>query len=301
VNGAPWPTDGQNPAPRVKLIDQNISPSAFDYTSAQSMPSKTVGPPLSVTIVAQNEERTIARVLAAVKDIADEIVFLDSGSTDRTPEIAKSFGVCFYHQDWLGYAEQKNKAIDLASGEWILSLDADEVLTPALANEIRELLERGVPDDIAGFKIPRVLYIGDTPVRGGGFYPDAQLRLIRKGKGRFQPRVVHESIKLGGKVKRLKNDMLHYAYTDIAQFAETMDRYARLSAQHYLDYENTAWRRSRLNEVLNPMWTFFYREIVRGGFLHGALCWRLNVIYAGYVRKKARYFRELRSAKKLSR
>ena len=94
------------------------------------MTTKTGGPPLSVTIVAQNEERTIAAVLAAVTDIADEIVFLDSGSTDRTVEIAKSFGVRFYHQDWLGYAEQKNKAIDLASGEWILSLDADEVLTP---------------------------------------------------------------------------------------------------------------------------------------------------------------------------
>ena len=155
------------------------------------MPSKTGGPPLSVTIVAQDEERTIAQVLAAVKDIADEIVFLDSGSTDRTAEIARSFGVRFYHQPWLGYAEQKNKAIDLATGEWILSLDADEVLTPALAGEIRDLLKRGVPDDIAGFKIPRVLHIGDMPVRGGGFYPDAQLRLIRKGKGRFHPRVVH--------------------------------------------------------------------------------------------------------------
>ncbi len=183
------------------------------------MPTKTGGPPLSVTIVAQNEERTIAAVLAAVSEIADEIVFLDSGSTDRTVEIAKSFGVRFYHQDWLGYAEQKNKAIDLATGEWILSLDADEVLTPALVAEIRDLMKRGVPDEIAGFKIPRVLYIGDSPVKGGGFYPDAQLRLIRKGKGRFQPRVVHESIKVEGHVRQLKNDMLHYAYNDVEQFA----------------------------------------------------------------------------------
>ena len=125
------------------------------------MPTKTGGPPLSVTIVAQNEERTIAQVLAAVGEIADEVVFLDSGSTDRTIEIAKSFGVRFYHQDWLGYAEQKNKAIELATGEWILSLDADEVLTPALVEEIRALMQRGVPEEIAGFKIPRVLYIGD--------------------------------------------------------------------------------------------------------------------------------------------
>ena len=257
------------------------------------MTTKTGGPPLSVTIVAQNEERTIAAALAAVAEIADEIVFLDSGSTDCTVEIAKSFGVRFYHQDWLGYAEQKNKAIDLASGEWILSLDADEVLTPALVAEIRELMQRGVPDDIAGFKIPRVLYIGDSPVKGGGFYPDAQLRLIRKGKGRFQPRVVHESMKVEGKVRQLKNAMLHYAYKDVDQFAQTMDQYARLSARQYFEHENTAWRRSRLNELLNPLWTFFYRQIVRGGFMHGALFWRLNLIYAGYVRKKVKYLRQL--------
>jgi len=255
--------------------------------------TKSGGPPLSVTIVAQNEERTIAAVLSAVKDLADEIVFLDSGSTDRTPGIAQSFGVRFYHQPWLGYAEQKNKAIDLATGDWILSLDADEVLTPALAAEIRNLMKRGAPEDIDGFKIPRVLYIGDTPIRGGGFYPDAQLRLIRKGKGRVQPRIVHESIRVEGRVRQLKNDMLHYAYRDVDQFAETMDHYARLSAQHYFEHENTAWRRSRLNQVLNPAWTFFYRQVVRGGFLHGALCWRLNVIYAGYVRKKVQYLREL--------
>ena len=190
-----------------------------------SATTKTGGLPLSVTIVARDEERTIAQVLAAVADLADEIVFLDSGSRDRTHEIAKSFNVRFYHQDWLGYAEQKNKAIDLATGEWILSLDADEVLTPALAAEIRQLMLHGIPDDVAGFRIPRVLYIGDTPVRGGGFYPDAQLRLIRKGRGRFQPRVVHESIKVDGKVQQLKHDMLHYAYTDVDQFTETMDRH----------------------------------------------------------------------------
>ena len=257
------------------------------------MPTKPGGPPLSVTIVAQNEERSIAAVLAAVADLADEIVFLDSGSTDRTAEIAQSFGVRFYHQDWLGYAEQKNKAIDLATGEWILSLDADEVLTPALIAEIRDLMKRGVPIEISGFKIPRVLYIGDTPVRGGGFYPDAQLRLIRKGKGRFQPRIIHESIRVEGTVRQLKNDMLHYAYRDVEQFAQTMDQYARLSAQHYFAHENTAWRRSRLNEILNPAWTFFYRQFVRGGFLHGALCRRLNMIYAGYVRKKVEYLRGL--------
>lgn len=273
-----------------------MQPSAANPAAAASSPSnatKTGGPPLSATIVARNEEGTIGQVLAAVSEIADEVVFLDSGSSDGTPEIAKSFGVRFYHQDWLGYAEQKNTAIDLATGEWIISLDADEVLTPALTAEIRELMQRGVPDDIAGFRIPRVLYIGDTPVRGGGFYPDAQLRLIRKGRGQFQPRIVHESIKVDGKVQQLKHDMLHYAYTDIAQFAETMDHYAKLSAQHYFDTGYTWWQASRLAEIAKPAWTFFYRQIVRGGIFLGPLCWKLNIIYAGYVRKKVKYLREL--------
>jgi glycosyltransferase involved in cell wall biosynthesis len=262
-------------------------------TSSATSRTKTGGPPLSVTIVARDEERTIAQVLAAVAEIADEIIFLDSGSRDRTPEIARSFGVSFYHQDWLGYAEQKNKAIDLATGEWLLSLDADEVLTAALVGEIRELLRQGVPEEIAGFTIPRVLYIGDTRVRGGGFYPDAQLRLIRKGRGYFQPRIVHESIKVTGKVRQLKHDMLHYAYRDVAQFAETMDQYAKLSAQHYFESGHGWWQASKPVEIIKPAWTFFYRQFIRGGIVLGPLCWRLNLIYAGYVRKKVSFLRAI--------
>jgi glycosyltransferase involved in cell wall biosynthesis len=260
------------------------------------MPTKTGGPPLSVTIVANNEERTVGEVLCSVRGLADEIVFLDSGSTDRTPDIAREFGVYFYHQEWLGFAEQKNRAIDLATGEWILSLDADEVLTPALQAEIRELLQRGVPEEIAGFKIPRVLFIGEMPVRGGGFYPDAQLRLFRRAKGRFGPRIVHESVKVEGRVLQLKHDMLHYAYKDEEDFEQTMDQYARLSAQHYFEQGCVAWRASHVNEMLTPLWTMFYRQFARGGVLQGRLGWRLNRIYAGYVRKKIRYLRELRDS-----
>ena len=262
------------------------------------MPTKTGGPSLSVTIVAKNEERTVGDVLRSVTDIADEIVFLDSGSTDRTPEIARSFNLRFYEQPWLGYAEQKNRAIELATGEWILSLDADEVLTPALRDEIRGRLRTGATDETAGFRIPRVLYIGDTPVRGGGFYPDAQLRLARREKARFVPRLVHESMRVDGRINQLKHDMLHYAYKDVDDFAETMDKYARLSAQHYFEQGDTGWRASRLNEVLSPAWTLLYRQTVRGGIFCGPLCWRLNGIYAGYVRKKIRYLRELTSVRR---
>lgn len=257
--------------------------------------TKTGGPSLSVTIVAQDEERTIGAVLSAANEIADEIVFLDSGSSDRTVQIAQDFGVHLYHQPWLGYAEQKNRAIDLARGEWVLSLDADEVMTPALVNEIRQTLSAPISADVAGFKIPRLLFIGDTPVRYGGFYPDAQLRLIRKGSGGFRPRIVHESIGVDGRVAHLKRDILHYAYKDVEEYAQTMDRYARLSAMQYFE-EHRRWRSNRLNEFLHPAWTLFYRQVVRRGILGGQLCWRLNVIYAGYVRKKIRYLRELENS-----
>jgi glycosyltransferase involved in cell wall biosynthesis len=257
--------------------------------------TKTGGPPLSVTVVAQDEERTVGAVLAAATEVADEIVFLDSGSTDRTVEIAQSFGVRLYRQPWLGYAQQKNRALELARGDWVLSLDADEVMTPALINEIRRTLSAPIPRDVVGFKIPRVLFIGDKPVRRGGFYPDAQLRLIRKGRGRFRPRIVHESIGVQGRTVELRNDILHYAYKDVEQYAQTLDRYARLSARQYFE-EHRYWRGNRLNEFLHPAWTLFYRQVVRGGVLGGPLCWQLNLTYAGYVRKKIRYLRELENS-----
>lgn len=257
--------------------------------------TKTGGPSLSVTIVAQDEERTAGAVLAAAAEIADEIVFLDSGSTDRTVEIAQSYCVRLYRQPWLGYAQQKNMALELARGEWVLSLDADEVMSPALVNEIRQTMSAPIPPEIDGFKIPRVLFIEQSPVRRGGFYPDAQLRLIRKGRGRFRPRVVHESIAVEGEVAQLKNDLLHYAYKDVEQYAQTMDRYARLSAMQYFE-EHRRWRSNRFNEFFHPAWTLFYRQVVRGGLFGGPLCRQLNVIYADYVGKKIRYLRELENS-----
>lgn len=256
----------------------------------QSMIGNTT---LSVVIVALNEERTIGRVLAAVQPFAQEIILVDSGSTDRTKEIAKSYGATVYHQDWLGYSGQKNFAIGLAKGDWILSLDADEVLTDALAKEMVALLSKNVPPNIAGFKLPRVLFIGETPVRRGGFYPDAQLRLFRADKGRFRERVVHEAMEVDGDVVTLKNDLLHYSYATVDDFAKAMDKYARLSAQHYFSKNAGSWRRSRVNELFHPCWTFFYRHVVRLGCLDSTLCLRLNIIYADYVRKKIRYLREL--------
>ena len=255
--------------------------------------------PVSVVIVAQDEERTIGDVLEAMKPLATELIVVDSGSTDDTVKIAVSHGAKVCHQKWLGYAAQKNFAIGLASCEWILSLDADEVVTQSLCNEIIDVLGNGVPANVAGFKLPRVLFIGGTAVRRGGFYPDAQLRLFRKDKGRFKDRIVHEAMEVDGDVIKLKNDINHFSYETEAEFARAMDKYARLSAQHYLKNRNSLWQRSCINEFLHPGWTFFYRHIIRLGFLDNPLCLRLNILYADYVRKKISYLRLLHSNKEL--
>ena len=247
---------------------------------------------LSVVIIAQDEERTIGRVLDAVKPIADEMILVDSGSSDGTREIATEHGAHVTHQDWLGYAAQKNFALGLAKGDWVLSLDADEVLTPELVEEIATLLKDASAKDFLGYRIPRALYIGDVRVAHGGFYPDAQLRLIQKGAGLFNDRLVHEAIHIDGPVGMLRAEMHHYAYKNVQQFEDAMEKYARLSAREFVLQGRSGWRAHPVNEIFHPIWTFFYRYLLRGGCLDGALGFRLATIYSDYVRRKIRYFRE---------
>ena len=251
-------------------------------------------PSLSLAIVALNEERTIAKVIEAALPIAQEVVLVDSGSTDNTRAIAESLGAKVVHQDWLGYAAQKNFAMDLTSQEWILVLDADEIMTPDMVSEIKNLLSSDQAKNFDGYKLPRVLFIGDTAIKHGGFYPDAQLRLVQRGKGRFNDRLVHEAIKVDGAVKVLNSHMDHYSYVDVNQYAGAMEKYARLSAQEFARSarQKGAWKTSRINELLHPMWTFFYRYFIRQGFLDGPLGLKLTLIYCGYVRNKVKYFRE---------
>lgn len=249
--------------------------------------------PVSLVIVAQDEERTIGRVIEAARPLVEEIIVIDSGSTDKTIEIAEGMGARVQHQDWLGFARQKNFAIDQAKCDWVLSLDADEILTEALVAEMKALLSSSELPSCDGYKIPRILFIGDRAITHGGFYPDAQLRLFKRGAGRFGERLVHEAIKMEGPVRLLDNPMNHYAYKTIEDFAAAMDKYARLSAQEFFNRGNYSWRASRLNENLNSAYTFFYRYFLRGGLLDGDYGFKLAIIYCGYVRKKSAYLREL--------
>ena len=150
---------------------------------------------LSVVIITLNEEANLARTLASVA-WADEIVVLDSGSTDRTREVAESFRAKFFVEPWKGFAAQKNSALEKATGDWILSLDADEEVEPALAEEIRAVL--GANPSVAGFRIPRKNFFLGRWIKHGGFYPDPKLRLFRRGAGQFEDRLVHEDMRLDG-------------------------------------------------------------------------------------------------------
>lgn len=249
-------------------------------------------PSLSAVIIAQDEERTIGQVLSAIKDLVSEIVLVDSGSTDRTKEIATACGARVIHQDWLGYAAQKNFALEQAQGDWVISLDADEVVTPHLAAEIKELFHSASWEKWDGFKIARLMFVGEQAIAHGGFYPDAQLRLFRRGMGRFNDRLVHESVTLDGRVKQLKNHMLHLSYRDVDHFKTAHDKYARLAAQECLRSGYRPGKASLVNLYLHPVWTFIYRFIGRMGFLDGTLGLQMNLAYADYVRKKILYLRE---------
>jgi glycosyltransferase involved in cell wall biosynthesis len=250
---------------------------------------------VALVIVAQDEEGTIGRVIEAARPLVSEIILVDSGSTDKTMQIAADLGANCIHQDWLGFAGQKNFAIQKANCDWVLSLDADEILTEPLVAEIKALLASADLGAYDGYKIPRILFIGDRAIAHGGFYPDAQLRLFKKDKGRFGDRLVHEAIKMDGPIRQLQHPMHHMAYKDVAEFERAMDKYARLSAQEFFNRGRSYYQKklNPVNQIVHPAWTFVLRYILRGGFLDGADGLKLAQLYSGYVGKKITYLQEL--------
>jgi len=189
-------------------------------------------PMLSVAIITKNEEANIARTLASVQ-FADEIIVLDSASTDRTVEIAKSYNARVYDEPWKGFSGSKNSAIEKCTGTWILSLDADEELSPDLQRQIRTLLPTNPPTDAFYLK-RRNLFLGRW-IKHGGFYPDPKLRLFRRKAAnfahapRFQDRPVHETIAFDGEASTLDYDLIHHAYPTLETYIEHMDRYSSLA------------------------------------------------------------------------
>ncbi|MCP4482776.1 MAG: glycosyltransferase family 2 protein [bacterium] len=221
---------------------------------------------LSAVIITKNEELNIARTIDHLLDWVDEIVVFDSGSIDETLNILRAYRnskIKIYEVDWQGFAMTKNQAIAKTKADWVLSVDADEVITKKLKQEILEVLS--VSSGVVGYKIPRLLYFCGRPVRYGGTYPDYQLRLFKKDLGRFENIPVHESIKLRGEVSVLKNHMLHFSYNTIFEYWTRFNKYTELDAEKKL----RQGKRFNFCKVFVFHWELFRRLIVKKGLLDG--------------------------------
>ncbi len=235
---------------------------------------------LSVIIICLNEAAEIGDCLASVR-WADEIVVCDSGSTDGTLEICRGYTDRIFTDPWRGFSAHKNLALERATKDWILSLDADERVTPALAEEIRPILRD--PLALEGYSVPRRNYFLDRWIRHGGWYPDRTIRLIRRGRGRFLPRAVHEAARVEGRVGRLTAPLEHFTYRSLTAYLRRMDRYSSLAA----DELYAAGRRAGVADlVLRPPATFLRMYLLQGGFRDGTAGLVLAGLYAAQTLAK---------------
>jgi glycosyltransferase involved in cell wall biosynthesis len=252
---------------------------------------------LSVVLITENEQAnltpTLESVMPLVVDGRGEIIVVDSGSTDRTLEIARSFGAKVFSEPWKGFAAQKNSAMDKARCDWVLQLDADERLEPELATEILEHA-LGANANLEGFWIPRKNFFLGRWIRHGGFYPDPKLRLIRRGAGRFQEYGAHPTLQVNGPTARLQHALVHNAYPTLRGYLDHMNRYSTSGAEVVVDKGYRGFRVS--NIVARPLVTFLYNYGFRLGFLDGREGLLLHLYHAGYVSWKYAKAWELQSS-----
>jgi len=218
---------------------------------------------ITATIITYNEERNLARAIESLR-CADEIVVVDSASTDRTVELAQKLGARVIETVWRGYAKQKNFAAEQASNDWILSLDADESLSEALEAEIWRLKKAG--PRFEAYTMPRMArYLGRW-IRHSGWYPDRKVRLYDRRKAEWVGEYVHESVRAKGSVGHLDSNLLHFTCDSLSEHIKTMDRYTTLAAEQLIEARRqVSWGRL----IFEPPWTFFNTYFLKQGFLDG--------------------------------
>jgi glycosyltransferase involved in cell wall biosynthesis len=244
--------------------------------------------PLSAVLIAQNEEAKLKGALESV-GFCDEIVVVDSGSTDRTREIAEQAGArVIVNAPWPGFVAQRNFAVDAARHDWILALDADERVTPALRAEIEAL--RGAGFQEAAYRIPRVAFYMGRFIRGTDWYPDPQVRLFDRRRARWQGQLVHESVKVSGAVGRLRSDMEHFPYDDVSAHMRKIDSYTTLWARQARD---AGRQTGALDLTVAPAWAFLRNYLVKGGLRFGAAGFTVSTLNAYYTFVKLAKLAEL--------
>lgn len=228
---------------------------------------------LSVTIITKNESTHIRQCLESVT-WADEIIVLDSGSDDNTIDICREFTDKVYTTDWPGFGIQKQRALDKASGHWVLSIDADEAVTPELKKEIIQAIGHGKFD---AYKIPRMTVFCGHPIKRGGLKNKYILRLFRRTKGHFTNRPVHESIEVEGSIGKLKHSLIHESPVDLEEALNKINKYSSLSAEVLL---NTRKSSTLTKAVFKALWIFFHSYFMQLLFLDGKYGFMYAIINA---------------------
>ena len=224
---------------------------------------------LSVVIITKNEEKFIGDAIQSAK-FADEVLILDSNSSDKTCDIALKMGAIVKQHDWLGFGKQKNLAVSLAKNNWVFVLDADERITNELKNEILLVLQNPSSN---GYLAPRLNKFFGKNIKTCGLYPDFSLRLFDRSKGRFKNVPVHESVKLDGNVSKLKNYMIHLAYDNVDEFINKQKKYAKISQK----------KKNIFKALLSPCWVFLKIYFIKLGFIDGWHGYVIAKVYAKYT------------------
>jgi glycosyltransferase involved in cell wall biosynthesis len=218
---------------------------------------------ITATIIAFNEERHIARALESLR-CCDEIVVVDSGSVDRTVELAEKLGARVVESPWHGYAAQKNYAAEQALNDWILSLDADEALSESLEGEIWTLKKKGPAYD--AYTMPRLAQYLGRWILHCGWYPDRKVRLYHRARAKWVGDFVHESVEVNGRVGHLESNLLHFTCDSLSEHLKSMDRYTTLAAEELVSRKQKIHLR---NMILDPAWTFTRTYFFQRGFQDG--------------------------------
>ncbi len=244
---------------------------------------------LSVIIITKNEASNIRDCLESVA-WADEIIVVDSGSTDDTVAISREFTPHVYQHDWPGFGPQKNRALGYASKKWVFSIDADERVTPALRGELERAMRAGNAD---GYFCPRLSQFCGKFIHHSGWYPDYVLRLFKRGSARFSDSLVHESVVMSGPTEKLKSPLLHYSYLTQADVQRKIEHYSEAAAKQMLQRGKRA---TSLDAPLRGAWAFIRTYLLRLGFLDGVAGWRIAGMNAATTYLKYQRLRQLRSA-----